>query len=76
MERLISLSLSLTENQFILYQFLVECLYLKGFENLNSRDLLTVPDLKSIKKNDIVVRMTYVHFSLPTTFSSKFEFFV
>ena len=48
MERLISLSLS--ENQFILYQFLVECLYLKGFENLNSRDLLTVPDLKLIKK--------------------------
>ena len=49
---------------------------MKGFENLNSRDLLTVPGLKLIKKNDIVVRMTYVHFSLPTTFSSKFDFCV
>ena len=41
--------------------------------------MLTVPGLKLIKKKkkiDIVVRMTYVHFSLPTTFSSKFDFFV
>ena len=45
----LSLSLSLSENQFILYQFLVECLLI-SFENFNSRDLLTVPDLKLIKK--------------------------
>ena len=40
--------------------------------------MLTVPGLKLIKKKkiDIVVRMTYVHFSLPTTFSSKFDFCV
>ena len=73
----LSLPLSLSENQFILYQLLVECLLI-SFENFNSRDLLTVPDLKLIKKkkNDIVVRMTYVHFSLQTTFSSNFDFFV
>ena len=41
-----------------------------------SCDLLTVHDLKLIKNNDIVVRTTYAHFSLPTTFSSKFDFFV
>ena len=41
-----------------------------------SSDLLTVHDLKLIKNNDIVVRTTYAHFSLPTTFSSKFDFFV
>ena len=57
----LSLSLSLSENQFILYQFLVECLLI-SFENFNSRDLLTVPDLKLIKKKKMTSWLEWLMF--------------
>ena len=78
-ERLISLSLSLSENQFILYQFLVEWLLI-SFERIwkfKFSWFVNCPQFEINKKKiDIVVRVTYVHFNLPTTFSNKFDFFV
>ena len=62
----LSLSLSLTKNQFILYQFLVECLLI-SFERIWKFQFswfVNCSRFEINKKNDIVVRMAYMFISV------------